>query len=314
MWCGPTREVLLANVARVRALRGADLVEMLVNSRLAPAQVYGRGLAARPPHQVGGCGIGPSVIPCSTFAERGPRAYRPVKKTAVRPQSKRVCTARCGLDCGAGQLATHSSATLHARVHCAVWTWLSCGPTRDALLARGAHARALRGADLVVVRANVRRARPELVGRGSAARPPHHAGGCGFEPSVILRSTPVAPLRHCRTATASGWRLGLRIVGDTTTGSCGARPPRSSPRGESANRPRSTSTYTARCGHGCGEGQLATRSSRARRPRLARTATASCRRLRLRTVGDTASDPRGALTARPHGYRIRSAAMASNRR
>ena len=171
-----------------------------------------------------------------------------------RLRSTRACTARCGLSCGVGQLARPSSPTLHARVHFAVRTWLWCGPTRDALLAYGAHACVLRGADLVVVRADSRRARPELVGRGSAAQPPLHVGGCGFEPSVKLRSAPVARLRHGRTATASGRRLGLRTVGDTKFDSCGARPPRSSPRGESANHPRITRTYTARCGLDCGEG------------------------------------------------------------
>ena len=131
-------------------------------------------------------------------------------------------TARCGLDCGTGQLATHSAPTEHARVHCPVRVKLWCGSTREALLAHVARARALRGADLVLVRANSRR----------------------------------------------------------------------------ASRPRSTRACTARCGLGCGAGRLATRSSRARRPRLGRTTTASCRRLRLRIVGDTAFDSRGALAAR----------------
>ena len=81
--------------------------------------------------------------------------------------------------------------TEHACVQCKMWTWSWCGPTRDALLAHGGRVCVLCGADLVVVRANSRRAPPKLVGRGSAARPPHYVGGCGFKPSAILRLTPV---------------------------------------------------------------------------------------------------------------------------
>ena len=127
----------------------------------------------------------------------------------------------------------------------------------------GTRARALRGADLVVVRDNSRRAFPQLHGQGSAAWSLHQVGSCGFEPSIIPRSTPV-----------------------------------SSPRQESADRPRSTCACTAQCGLGCGAGQLATRSSPAPWPRLNRTATASTRRLWLRTVCDNAFDPRGARPAR----------------
>ena len=174
------------------------------NSRRAPPQLVGRGSAARPPHQVGGCGFASSVLPRSIPAARGPRAHRPVENR----------------------------------------------PT-----AHGARTRALRGADLVVVRANSRRAPPQSVGRGSAARPPHQVGGCGFGPSAMPRTIP------------------------------GARPARSSPRGESADRPRSTSACTARCGLGCGAGP--TRD---------------------------ALLPSSMAEARPHGHRIRSAAAASDRR
>ena len=141
----------------------------------------------------------------------GPRAHRPVENRPTA-HGARLRTARCGLGCGRGQLATHSSPVRWPR------------------------------------------------------------------------------LRH--TVTVSGRRLWLRTVGDTEFDSRGARPARSSPRGEPADRPRTTRTCTARCGLGCGAGQLATRSSPVRWPRLGRTATASGRRLRLQIVGDTATPPR----------------------
>ena len=124
-----------------RALRGAILVVVRENARRDSPQLHGRGSAARPPHQVGGCGFGQSIIPRSTPVAGGPRAHRPVDNRTT---------------------------------------------------AHRASARSLSGEDLVVVRAKTRRAPFQLVGRGTAARPPHQVGGCGFELSVIPRSIPVA--------------------------------------------------------------------------------------------------------------------------
>ena len=56
----------------------------------------------------------------------------------------------------------------------------------------GTRARALRGADLVVVRDNSRRAFSQLYGQGSAAWSPRQVGSRGFKLSVVLRLTPVA--------------------------------------------------------------------------------------------------------------------------
>ena len=78
----------------------------------------------------------------------------------------------------------------------------------------------------------------------------------------------------------------------------GVRPTRSSPRGESADRPRNTCTCIARCGLSFRAGQLATRFSPAPWPNLSCMVTASGRRLRLQTAGDTAFDFRGARPAR----------------
>ena len=55
----------------------------------------------------------------------------------------------------------------------------------------------------IVVWANSRAtAPPQLYGHGSAARPPHQVGGCGFEPSKIQRSAPLAA-RGCLLAAPS---------------------------------------------------------------------------------------------------------------
>ena len=101
----------------------------------------------------------------------------------------------------------------------------------------------------VVMWANSRQAPPQLHGHGSAAWPPHQVGGCGFKTSLSPRSTPVA--RDTRAH---------RPVDNRTTA-------------------HGAHVRTARCRLSCGA-----RSSVIRWPRLGRTATASGRRLRLRTV------------------------------
>ena len=218
----PVEHQPTAHGARTHALRGADLVVMRDVSGRAPPRSVGRGSAARPPHQVGGCGFELSVLPHSMFLARGPRAHRPVESrptahgararaprgtdlVVVRDNSRRAPLQPHQVGgCVFKPLVTPrlTPVTRGPRAH---------RPVEHRPTAHGAQARALRGADLVVVRANSRRAPSQLHGRGSGARPPHQVGGCGFGPSVLPRLD-----------------------------SHGARPARSSPRGESADRPRST--------------------------------------------------------------------------
>ena len=87
------------------ALRSADLVVVRAISRRAPPKFVGRGSAARPPHQIGGCGIKPSELQIDS---RGPRAHCAVEYRTTA-HGAHVRTVRCGLGCGAGQLATLSS-------------------------------------------------------------------------------------------------------------------------------------------------------------------------------------------------------------
>ena len=61
------------------------------NSRCASVQFVGRGSAARPPHLVGCCGFGPSVLPRSTPVTYEPRAHRPVEiRTTAHGHSARI--------------------------------------------------------------------------------------------------------------------------------------------------------------------------------------------------------------------------------
>ena len=205
---------------------------------------------------------------------RGPRAHRPVENRTTAHRA-RARSARCGLGCGRGQLATRSSpvrwprlgrtATAPSRrlqlqtvgvialnsrgartarsssrresddrpqstrAHCAVWTWLWSGPTRDALL---------------------------------------------------TRSLVEAPPHGHRT----GPRLWLRTIGVTALDSCGARTAHSSPRRESDDRPRSTRAHCAL------RTWLWSGSTR-----------------------DTLL-PHSLVEALPHGHRTRSAAAVSKRR
>jgi len=119
------------------------------NSRCASAQFVGRGSAARPPHLVGGCGFGPSVLPRSTPVTYEPRAHRPVENRTT----------------------AHGARTPALRGADLI-VWL--GPTRDALL-------------------------PSSLAEASPVRPPHLVGGCGFVPSSLPRSTPMAraACSHC---------------------------------------------------------------------------------------------------------------------
>jgi len=171
-------------------------------------QLYGRGLTARPPHQVGGCGFALSAITRSIPAAPGPRTHRPVEN---RP-TVRVARARAlrGADLvvlwdnarsdppqfdgrGAAARPPHQVSGRGFRTSVVLCsTPAARGPRAHRPVdirptAHGTRARALNGADLVVVRDNSRRAPLQLVGRGSVAWSLHQVGGYGFGLSVILR-------------------------------------------------------------------------------------------------------------------------------
>ena len=109
---------------------------------------------------------------------------------------------------------------------------------------------------------------------------------------------------HCRPGlnhanTAAGRWHGLRVFMITSFKSSGARPARFSPRGESADRPRSTRP-AARTWFGCGVGQCRARSS----PRWRPSSTASTLRQVDSTVFDRSELPRSNPVARvPRAFR-----------
>ena len=189
-----------AQGARARALRGADLVVVRANSRCAPHQLHGHGSVARPPHHDGGCGFEAAVMLRLAPVARGPRAHRPVEnQTTAHRARARALRGRYSLARRPrlGRTATESCRRLWLR---------AIGDTEFDPKARGprahrsvenqptAHrARACTArCDLGCGGANAGRGSPQLHGRGSAARPPHQVGGCGFEQSMIPRSAPVA--------------------------------------------------------------------------------------------------------------------------
>ena len=139
---------------------------------------------------------------------------------------------------------TSQPPTEHLSLHAACLARLSARPTRE-------------------------RAPPHAVGRGSSAPTPRRVGGCGFEPSLLTRSRPVA-----RGARA------LRHVENQPTAH-GA-----------------PALCALRAWRGCLRGQLAARSTPRRWPRLLCADTAPCRRLRLRTVVADSFSSRGARRAR----------------
>ena len=223
-----------------------------------------------------------STVGIAAFDVPGARPARssPRGESADRPRNTRACTARYGLGCGAGQLSTRSSTAASG------W-WLrlqtpgdTAFDSRDARPARSSH----RGASAD---------RP----RSTSACTAWYGLGSGAG-QLATRSFPAPWPWLGRTTTASSRRLRLRTIDVTASNSRGARPARSSPCGEPADRPQNTRACTARCGLCCGAGKLVTRSSPVRWPLLECTAGASSRRLRLRTVGVTAFDFPGARPAR----------------
>ena len=108
------------------------------------------------------------------------------------------------------------------------------------------------------------------VGRGSFAQTPRSVGGCGLAPSLSSRCRPVA--RGARARRHVENKPTVRRV-----------------------------LFTARCVLGavvCLRGQLATRSTTRRWPRLLCADTTLGRRLRLRTVGAVSFSSRGARRVR----------------
>ena len=206
---------------------GLGVVVFAANARRAPSHAVGRGSSSPTPRQVGGCGFETSLPP--------------------RPTPCRAARARFA-------------------------PWRTGRSTKE-------HARA-GGLGVVVFAANTRRAPPHAVGRGSSSPTPRQVGGCGFErrddsfnsvsrgPRALrpVKNQPTAHRARARwrtwrgclrsqrgtrstsrrwprlffTDTAPGRRLRLRNVVASASDSRGARPARASPRGEQADRPRST--------------------------------------------------------------------------
>ena len=199
------------------------------------------------------------------------------------------------------------------------------------------HARA-GGLGMVFFEANPGRAAPHAVGRGSSAPKPRQVGGCGFEtkspklPNPAARgpralhpvenrptahgararwrtwrgclrgqrgasSTPRRWTRLFRTATAPCRRLRLQNNASEASESRGSRPTRALRLVE--NRPTAHGARTRwRTWRGCLRGQRVARCTPRRLPRLFRTDTAPCRRLRLRNNVVGVFKSRGALPAR----------------
>ena len=97
-----------------------------------------------------------------------------------------------------------------------------------------------------------------------------------------LPSTPRRGPRFFRTDSAPCRRLRLRNNVIEAFGSRGTRPARALPRGEPADRPRSTLYARWRTWRGCLHGQRGARCTSRHWTRLFHTDTAPCRRLRLR--------------------------------
>ena len=206
---------------------GLGVVVFAANARRAPPHAVGRGSSSPTPRQVGGCGF-----------ERRSHSVR-VPWRAARARFA---------------------------------PWRTGRPPTE-------HARA-GGLGVVVFAANARRAPPHAVGRGSSSPTPRQVGGCGFERvshSVRVpcraaaraspRGEPADRPRSTRALADLAW-LSLRPTRgalhptplaeallhrhrarsaaaasnarDTAFESRGARPARASPRGEPADRPRST--------------------------------------------------------------------------
>ena len=319
---------------------GLGVVVFAANARHAPPHAVGRGSSSPTPRQVGGCGF-------------------------------ETCNHSIQLPCRA------------TRARFAPWR-TSRPPTE--------HARA-GGLGVVVFAANARRAPSHAVGQGSSPPTPRQVDGCGFGTRCHCVRLPCraarvrfAPWRTSRrprstraladlacclrgqratrsiprrwprlffTDTVPGRRLRLRNVVTTASELRVARPARASPRGEPADRPRSTSALadlawlssrpTRDALHPTPLAEALLHRHRARsaaaasrlsdhcfRPRAARPARASLR-------GEPADRPRSTraladlawLSSRPtrdalhptplaeallHRHRARSAAAASKRR
>ena len=115
---------------------------------------------------------------------------------------------------------------------------------------------------------------------------------------LAMRSTPRRWSRLLCADTVPCWRLRLRSVVAVSFSSRGARRARASSRGEPADRPQSTCLCAQRAWNGCLRGQLATRYTPRRWPRLHCADTALDQRLRLRTVVVVSFSSRGAQRLR----------------
>ena len=257
----------------LRCVLGA--VVCAANSRRAPPHAVGRGSSPLTPRFVGGCGFESSWPYLSHPVTRGARALRHVDN---RPTAQRaLVSARCVLGavvCAANSRRapphafgrSSSPPTLCQVGGCGFETSLPPVSSPVALGRRALHhvenqptahralvsARCVLGA--VVCAANSRRAPPHAVGRSSSPPTPCQVGGCGFGPSLPSVSSPVA------------------------------RGPRALRHVENQPTVQRALYFALRAWRGCLRGQLATRSTPRRWPKLFSTETVPGRRLRLRNV------------------------------
>ena len=203
------------------------MVVFAANARRAPPHAVGRGSSSPTPRQVGGCGFETSWPSPLTPVPRGPRALRPVENRPTAHGAR--ARWRTWRGCLRGQRATRSTPRR--------WPRLFFTDT--------APGRRLRLRNVVANRLTPVARDPRAL-RPVENRPTAHGArarwrtwrGC-LRGQRATRSTPRRWPRLFFTDTAPGRRLQLRISWPPFD-SRGARPARASPRGEPADRPRST--------------------------------------------------------------------------
>ena len=320
LWCGPTRDELLPSSlaeARPHGHRIRSAATPSDRPRYHSALPWRAFRAHRPvenrttAHKARvrtarcrlGCGAGQLATRSSLirWPRLGHTATASGRRLQIRTVSITMFHSRGARPACSSTRRESDDLPRRTRAHCAMRTWLWCGPTREAFsspapwprLGRTVTASGWRQRlqTVSVTAFGSRSARPARSSsrRESDDRPRLTRAHCAVRawlwcgPTREACSSPEPWPRLGRTASASGRRLWLQTVRLTAFGSRGARPARSSPRRESDDRPR-TRTRTARCG--------------------------------LRLWCGTTRDallPSSPTEPRSYGHRIRLAAAASNR-
>ena len=207
---------------------GLGVVVFAANARRAPPHAVGRGSSSPTPRQVGGCGFGTSCLRISTPVARGPRALRPVENRPTAHGAR--ARWRTWRGCLRGQRATRSTPRR--------WPRLFFTDTAPGRRLRLRHVAKLRSAPVRATRARFAPWRTRPTAHRARARWRTWRGCLRGQRATC--STPRRWPRLFFTDTAPGRRLRLRSIVANAFHSRGARPARASPRGEPADRPRST--------------------------------------------------------------------------